>query len=187
MRSCDDNSAQKIMKILVFADFHGSINALNKAVEISQRERCDKVVVCGDMFGWSNPSEVVNALQKLDGVPYLVKGNNDWSAAADLLPCELEDNALMYHFSRTLFFTHGDRYNGFKVPPMLKEGDALVYGHTHMGSLRYENGLFLLNVGSLARSRDGQPCYLRLDDNGATLLDPDGATLSHIDWQQRAV
>ena len=171
------------MKILVFADFHGSIESLNTAIEISKREAPDKTVVCGDLFGWSHPQEVAELVQKLDGVLYLVKGNNDFSTAVSYLPYEMEDNAVMYHFNRKLFFTHGDRYNGLRVPPILEEGDALIHGHTHVGRLSKYNGLYLLNVGSLARPRDGVASYLVLDEQGATLKQIDGEILQQIFWQ----
>lgn len=169
------------MKILVFADFHGNISAIEKAVEISRVETPDKTVVCGDMFGWSSPSQTASALEKLYGVHYFVRGNNDYSTALQLL--DSEEYAVMYHYGRTLFFTHGDRYNAHRIPPLLKEGDALVYGHTHVGGLYTSNGLYLLNVGSLGRPRDGEPSYLTLDDNGATLKRPDGTTLNQIMWR----
>lgn len=170
------------MKILVFADFHGSVGALATAADICRLENPDKTVVCGDLFGWSDPSQVVAAVNSLDGILYLIRGNNDWQTAASLLADKLEDYAIMYHFGRTLFFTHGDRYNGAHIPPLLKKGDALIYGHTHLGRLTVGNGLYLLNVGSLARPRDGEPCYLVLDEQGATLKNPFGKQLYFLAW-----
>lgn len=171
------------MKILVFADFHGSENALQTAIEISRSEAPDKTVVCGDLFGWSSPERVAELAQKLCGVLYLVKGNNDFATAQRFLPCEMEDSAIMYHFGRTLFFTHGDRYNGMRIPPMLKDGDVLVHGHTHVGRLRLYNGLFVVNVGSLARPRDGARSYMTIDEQGVTLKLADGEILQQLNWQ----
>ena len=171
------------MKILVFADFHGSVDSLKKAIDISRREQPDKTVVCGDLFGWSHPQEVATLVQQLEGVLYLVKGNNDFSTAASYLPFAMDESAIMYHFSRKLFFTHGDRYNSMRIPPILTEGDVLVHGHTHVGRLQKYNGLFVLNVGSLARPRDGVPSYLVLDDGGATLKHIDGEALQQLKWE----
>ena len=172
------------MKILVFADFHGSIDSLNIAIEISRRESPDKTVVCGDLFGWSQPQEVAELVQKLEGVLYLVKGNNDFATARSYLPYAMEDNAVMYHFERKLFFTHGDRYDALRVPPILDDGDALIHGHTHVGRLRVTNELFVLNVGSLARPRDGVPNYLVLDEVGATLKATNGEILQQLNWKK---
>ena len=172
------------MKILVFADFHGSIDSLNTAIEISKRESPNKTVVCGDLFGWSHPQEVAELVQQLQGVLYLIKGNNDFATAQSYLPFAMEDSAITYHFGRKLFFTHGDRYNAMRVPPVLEEGDALIHGHTHVGRLRKINGLFVLNVGSLARPRDGVKSYLVLDEQGATLKQVDGEVLQKLNWEQ---
>ena len=172
------------MKILVFADFHGSIDSLNCAIDISRREKPDKTVVCGDLFGWSHPQEVATLVQKLDGVLYLIKGNNDFSTAVSYLPYAMDESAIMYHFGRKLFFTHGDRYDALRVPPILSEGDALIHGHSHVGRLQTANGLFVLNVGSLARPRDGVPSYMALDEFGATLKQPNGETLQQIFWEK---
>ena len=170
------------MKILVFADFHGSVSGLQTAVKISQREQPDKTVICGDLFGFSSSSQVAQIVLQLYGVTYLVRGNNDRPYDEAMLPCPMEDSAVMYHFNRTLFFTHGDRYNALAVPPILKPGDALIHGHTHAGSLRVVNGLFVLNVGSVCRPRNDIPSYLVLDELGATLKQPDGEILQAVKW-----
>ena len=171
------------MKILVFADFHGSVNGLQQAIEISKRECPDKTVVCGDLFGWSDPQQVAELVQQLHGVLYLVKGNNDYATAQGFLPCEMEENAIMYHFGRTLFFTHGDRYNSMRIPPLLKEGDVLVHGHTHVGRLGIYNDLYIANVGSLARPRDGAPGYMTINEQGITLKHMNGEILQQLNWQ----
>ena len=171
------------MKILVFADFHGSVTALKRAVEISRCEQPNKTVVCGDLFGWSNSSQVAELVNQLNGVLYLVRGNNDYKTAESFLACPMEDNAVMYHYGRTLFFTHGDRYNSMRIPPLLKPNDVLIHGHTHVGRLEQYNGLYVANVGSLARPRNGLPSYLTLDEQGITLKLDDGATLQQLNWQ----
>ncbi|MDE7454905.1 MAG: YfcE family phosphodiesterase [Clostridia bacterium] len=173
------------MKIAVFSDIHGSVTAMETVVDICKRTNPNKVVICGDLFGgWVNqPSAIVNLVGQIDAVTYLVKGNNDRQHDIALLTYEMEDNAVMYHFNRTLFFTHGDVYNKYRMPPILKEGDALIYGHTHTSLLQRYNGLFVLNVGSVARPRDNMPCYLILDDNGATLYDLYDNVITSISWQ----
>ena len=169
------------MKICVFADFHGDVAAVRRAADIARKEQPDKTVVCGDIFGRSDGAEIARILGDMDSVLYLIKGNNDWYSATRFLD-GLEDNAVMYHFGRMLFFTHGDRYNALRIPPVLNKGDALIHGHTHMASLRRIEGLYVFNVGSLARPRDGVPSYLLLDDAGAAIKTADGEVLSRLDW-----
>ena len=175
------------MKIAVFSDIHGSVSAMETVIDICNREYPNKVVICGDLFGgWVNqPSEVARLVGKINSVVYLVKGNNDRMHDIALLPYGMEDNAVMYHFDRTLFFTHGDVYNKYRIPPVLKQGDALIYGHTHMSLLQYYNGLHVLNVGSVACPRDEMPCYMILDNVGAVLKDLNGNEISSLPWSSK--
>lgn len=172
------------MKILVFADIHGSLDGANLAVQISQREQPQKTVFCGDLFGgWGgNGNKVGQVIAQTQGVLYFVRGNNDYPSDQLFLPFGMEENALMYHFGRTLFFTHGDRYNGLVFPPVLQQNDALVFGHTHVCRLGKRNGLHLINVGSLCRPRDGVASYVVLDDNGATAKDTSGNVICFHAW-----
>ena len=172
------------MKILVFADIHGSVSAMEAAVDICNREYPNKVVICGDLFGgWvQQPEQIARLVGKINSVLYLVRGNNDRNNDIALLPYGMEDNAVMYHFDRTLFFTHGDVYNKYRIPPVLNYGDALIYGHTHSSLLQHYNGLNVLNVGSVARPRDDTPCYMVLDNVGATLKELNGNEIMSLPW-----
>lgn len=172
------------MKIAVFADIHGSVAGMERVLEICSLEKPDKVVICGDLFGgWvSLSNELVNLVSKIDAVTYLIRGNNDRESDIALLPYGMEDNAVMYHFGRTLFFTHGDRYDKWRVPPLLKQDDAFIYGHTHMGLLQKYNGLYIANVGSVSRPRDGQSCYLLIEELGFTLKKLDGSAINTLLW-----
>ena len=174
------------MKILVFADIHCNLDGMQAALRIFSAEKPDKVVFCGDLFGgWSNSEQQVAELaQSMDAVLYFVRGNNDRISYDHLLKYGFEDYAVMHHFGRTLFFTHGDRYNGFNLPRGLKVGDAVVHGHTHVGMLTSRNGIFVLNVGSIAQPRDGRPCYLVLDESGATLKHRNGTFLYSLPWTE---
>ncbi len=173
-----------IMKIIAFADFHGSLSALKKAQEIVLKEKPQKTVLCGDLFGgWScNPKRIDEILQSMDTILYVLRGNNDFSEYESQLSQPMEENAVMYHFSRTLFFTHGHVYNASHLPSFLGQNDVLVHGHTHIGFIRNFNGLTIANVGSMALPRDGQANYLVLDDDGITLKATDGTILQKIFW-----
>lgn len=170
------------MKICVFADIHGSIDGMNAVVKITELERPNKVVICGDLFGPRDAQKIVDCVSQIDAVTYIVRGNNDRDCEVALLPCGMDDCAVMYHFGRTLFFTHGHVYNKYRVPPVLRENDVLVYGHTHCALLQRFNGLYIGNVGSVSRPRDGEPSYLTLDDNGIILKRLNGEPISELQW-----
>lgn len=172
------------MKISVFADIHGSVSGMECVLEAVRRERPDKVVICGDLFGGfiSLSSELVELVSRIDATTYLVRGNNDRDSDIALLPYGMEDYAVMYHFNRTLFFTHGHVYNKYRIPPVLKPNDVLVYGHTHCALLQKYNGLYIANVGSVSRPRDDEPSYLTLDEYGVMLKRLNGEQISELRW-----
>lgn len=174
------------MKIVVFSDIHGSKSGADKISSIVSQEKPNKVVVCGDYFGgWSDSREYVyRALSNLDCVLYLVKGNNDYPSDKYYLPCEMEDYAVMHHFGRVLFFTHGDCYNKWSIPPVLRENDAIVYGHTHCASVTKHKGLFCINVGSIGLPRDGCASYVVLDEQGIWQKSADGKLMYHLPWHE---
>lgn len=173
------------MKIFVYSDIHGSVSALEEVQKAAVREAPDKIVCCGDLFGgWSSNERIAELAQGFDVPLYFVRGNNDRFGCDRFLTCGMEDGIPMYHFGRTLFFTHGDVYNGWRIPPVLSEGDAIVFGHTHMGSLLKRDGIFALNVGSAAIPRDGMPSYLVLDEQGAVLRRLDGTDIYFLPWQE---
>ncbi|MBR1759495.1 MAG: metallophosphoesterase [Lachnospiraceae bacterium] len=75
-----------------------------------------------------------------------------------------------------IYMTHGHIQGvGYTYDTLLREArsegaDIAMFGHTHMPHLSYENGIMLLNPGSLSKPRqDGhRPAYalLDIDQNG---------------------
>lgn len=165
------------MKIAVFSDVHNSDAAMDAVVQAAAAERADKIVFCGDLFGgFGDCQTVARKAQSLDGVLYFVRGNNDYYGER-FIDGGLEENVVMYHFGRILFFTHGDRYDKYRLPAFLRENDVLIYGHTHRALLQRHDGIFIANVGSVARPRDGVASYLTISENGIVLKRLDGTTV----------
>ena len=52
----------------------------------------------------------------------------------------------------------------------LSEGDAILFGHTHLPWAREVDGTLFVNAGSVGRPKDGDPraCYVLLDAPGTT-------------------
>ncbi len=170
------------MKIFVFSDLHGSVKTMEQIFQAIQREQPNKVVFCGDLFGgWKQgTTAILEKIRQIDAVVYLVRGNNDifYQSA----PCDFEEYAVMYHFGRMLFFTHGHIYNGYHLPAVIGQGDVLVHGHTHTTRFSKSFGVHVVNVGSCSQPRDNIPCYLILDDIGATQKTLKGVELYTYKW-----
>lgn len=169
------------MKIFVFSDLHGDVDALKTILQAIEREKPNKVVFCGDLFGgWSRTEQIATLIKQIDAVTYFVRGNNDlFYPKANV---DFEEYAVMYHFDRTLFFTHGHVYNGYKMPSFIGSGDLLVHGHTHSTHFYNVNGVVVFNVGSCASPRDKTPCYGIIDQTGIAQKSLDGSVILHKPW-----
>ncbi|MBR7177691.1 MAG: YfcE family phosphodiesterase [Clostridia bacterium] len=173
------------MKIFVFSDLHGHADAMQAVVGQIKQHNPNKVVFCGDLFGgWSAGSRqtIAEYFAQIDATLYLVRGNNDRYTDSVLLPTPIEDNAIMHHFGRTLFFTHGDLYNKWRVPPVLRSGDVLVHGHTHIAGYSKASGLTTISVGSVALPRDNTASYVILQQDGISYYDLLGNLLLTKPW-----
>lgn len=128
------------MKLLVLSDSHGNITAMERAVSLEQP---DHILHLGDCV------RDVRALEKKISVPItFVKGNCDFG--------EQEPDVLMPRFSgKKIFMTHG-HLHGVKMmylraiyAALESEADILVFGHTHHTECFQEQGIWVLNPGSI--------------------------------------
>ena len=68
------------MRILVFSDIHGNVEALDRACEEAARLRPDLIVSLGDVVGYgANPNECVSIVQETAHIR--IGGNHDVAAA----------------------------------------------------------------------------------------------------------
>ena len=81
-----------------------------------------------------------------------------------------------------LIFTHGHnhgvKYSPYRMLCLAKECGATIalYGHTHIRSCEYVDGIYLLNPGSASQPRDyGRPCYAFID------ITDKGVFCNHVD------
>lgn len=141
------------MKILVVGDTHGRDEGLERAVE--REAPFDYLIHCGDVEG----REIF--VEALADVPCtIVAGNNDFFS--DLL--RQEEVCLC---GVRIFVTHGHFYGvSFGAEELLEAARArgcqiALFGHTHRPLAEVEEGILLMNPGSLSfpRQEDRQPSY----------------------------
>ncbi len=129
-------------KILVFSDSHGNIN--NIARIITLHKDIDIIIHLGDYvrdvlrIGKENPNREIN----------FVGGNNDW---AYNYPTEKTIEVC----SKKIFITHGHIYKVKQgLTELIEKGkqlnvDLICFGHTHCSAEVYEEGMMLINPGSI--------------------------------------
>lgn len=147
------------MKLMIASDIHGSLKYLNKLLDCFKKENPDKLILLGDILYHGprndlpdeyNPKEVINKLNEIKENLLCVRGNCDTEVDQMVLDFPiLADYAILYQKSRMLFITHGHIFNT-KNPPMLKKGDILLHGHTHVPACEAFGDNFYLNPGSVS-------------------------------------
>ena len=79
----------------------------------------------------------------------------------------LADYAILYLGNRMVFVTHGHHYNKEHMP-LLKPGDILLHGHTHVPAWEPVGENLYLNPGSVSIPKENSPRgYLLLTEQGA--------------------
>lgn len=142
------------MKILVISDSHGYsgniLKVLNKVIDI------DMLIHLGDGEREFNDIKATYPKVKM----YHVAGNCDYDS---LSPNEL---VIPIDFNVKIFATHGHRYyvnyslEAIKSSARENGCSIAIFGHTHQRLERYEDGLYILNPGSISCPRDGnKPSY----------------------------
>lgn len=144
------------MKVLIVSDTHRNNANYFKVLEMHEP---DMVIHCGDVEG----SEYV--INEAAGCPvHIVSGNNDFFSS---LPREIEFNIGKYK----CFATHGHYYHvsmgpeGLIEEALSRECDIVMYGHTHKPEVRRENGVIVVNPGSLSypRQEGRRPSYIIME------------------------
>ena len=130
--------------ILVLSDSHGRNDIIEDI--LTNEPDADVLFHCGDVC--ADLSDVTR-----DWIPaYAVAGNCDYSGD---YPDELLIKLAGYQF----YLTHGHRYSVDWRTDLLcyagkeKLADVVCFGHTHVPGYDFDEGILLLNPGSVARPR----------------------------------
>ena len=133
------------MKILIVSDTHGRDENLEKAVY--REEPFDYLIHCGDVEG----REIfIEAL--VDCPCCIVSGNNDFFS--DLPREEIIDLA-----GKKILVTHGHTYgvsggtDGIVEAARARGCKAVLFGHTHYPEIEMQEGILVINPGSLTFPR----------------------------------
>ena len=133
------------MKILIVSDTHGRDENLEKAVY--REEPFDYLIHCGDVEG----REIfIEAL--VDCPCCIVSGNNDFFS--DLPREEIIDLA-----GKMILVTHGHTYgvsggtDGIVEAARARGCEAVLIGHTHYPEIEMQEGILVINPGSLTFPR----------------------------------
>ncbi len=144
------------MRITVLSDSHGSGVTVDR---ILNRERVsDAFIFLGDVTSDIEDLAFEHSNKKF----YIVSGNCDMFS-------HYPHNDIANIGGFKIFITHGHTF-GVKSGTATLENAArqadckiALYGHTHIPDIRYADGLYIVNPGSCARSRNGSNSYAVID------------------------
>lgn len=145
------------MRVLIVSDTHGRDDNLEKILD--RTPPVDALIHCGDGEGHED------YIAAIAGCPlFMVRGNNDFFS-------ELEKELTFELLGHKILLTHGHCY-GVSMGPerIMEEGlargvDIVMYGHTHRPELIREDGITVLNPGSLSypRQEGRKPSYMLME------------------------
>lgn len=183
--------ARTDMKFLIASDIHGDFESASRIIEIMKAERCDKLILLGDILyhgprndlpsGYA-PKAVIELLNENADRIVAVRGNCDTEVDQMVLTFPiLADYAYICTDGLRIFATHGHKFNTANVPP-LSEGDILLHGHTHV--LCYEpfgKENVYINPGSVSIPKGGNPkTYIIYEDRKFKTLGLDGTVVAEM-------
>lgn len=151
------------MKIIVMSDSHGAAYAVCKVVE--KHLDADIFLHLGD--GEREVNAIFGEHPEITERFYYLKGNCD----SGKIVFRTENRLLLsLPFGHKIFAAHGDYFQvKYSTKRMVYEAvqnkaDIVLYGHTHVKECSYDDGIYIINPGSLGCPRDGgKPGYAVLD------------------------
>lgn len=152
------------MKLMIASDIHGSSYYCRKMIEAYRQEEADRLLLLGDLLYHGprnnlprdyNPKEVISMLNEIKNELLCVRGNCDTEVDQMVLDFPiLAEYCLLELDGRTIFATHGHNFNPDNLP-MLKEGDILLNGHTHIPENQNMGTYTYMNPGSISIPKEG--------------------------------
>lgn len=135
------------MLVGVISDTHRYIWAIEAAV--AALKDCEMIIHLGD-----NVQDVKEISKYYKGKIIGVRGNCDFTTTVPSERTEIIGG-------KKIFITHGHRYDvkydilRLKYKAQEVGADVVLYGHTHISKIDFEDGIWFINPGSPVLSRDG--------------------------------
>lgn len=164
------------MKYMVISDIHGSIDSLNKILDIYNKENCSKLLILGDLFNYLydiNRDDIINRLNNLKDNIIAVRGNCDNNIKDILFDMPFINNIELNNFKITL--THGHLFDKNYLSKL--DNDLIFTGHSHIADIEKINNKIFINPGSISKSRLGENSFAIINEKNITIRNLDNEIL----------
>ena len=168
-------------KILIVADIHGSMLALDETLRLANELLVDKIVILGDTFG-SDADEMVEKLNSVAHKLEIIKGNNDWYFEPKNAKFQMYDNIFVNLNGTLAYACHGHRLDDMNLA---KYGTKIIMqGHVHRPFIEKRDGVIRFCPGSIARPRFGSSkAFALVENKRITIYSDDMQKIDEIDFQ----
>ncbi len=161
---------------MIASDLHGSFYYVNQLIERFIQEKCDHLILLGDILyhGPRNdlpkdysPKKVISLLNSIKEKIICIQGNCD--AEVDGMVLEFD---ILTPYKRVeidgniLHLTHGHKFNEKSPLTHAKEGEIVLFGHTHVPFDKTVNGSRYINPGSVSIPKEKSKHSYLIFNNG---------------------
>ena len=144
------------MRIVVISDTHKRTGVIDKI--LSAQKEAKHVFFLGDHVADIEDFEYLYPDKRF----HSVCGNCDFYSTVPSVGLEVLNG-------KRIFYTHGHNYNvKYGLSRLLEVAkannyDIVLYGHTHIAKILYEDGIYIVNPGSPTSPREGKASYAVID------------------------
>ena len=144
------------MRIVVISDSHGRTGVIDKI--LSSQPDARHVFFLGDKVSDIEDFEFLYPKKTF----HIVCGNCDYFSMIPAVGLEnLNGVRILYTHGHTLNVKYGTQ----RLIEAAAQNNAqiVLYGHTHVSEILYEDGLYIVNPGSCSSPREGRASYAVID------------------------
>ena len=144
------------MRVVVISDSHGRSGVIDKI--LASQPDAKVVFFLGDCARDIEDFEFIYS----DKTFYAVSGNCDFNSFLPTTGVATVEGV-------KIFYTHGHtlnvKYSTGHLLKAMEQNECTIglYGHTHIANILYEDGKYIVNPGSVSRSRNGPNSYAVID------------------------
>ena len=164
------------MKLMITSDIHGSAYYCEKLLTAFQEGGFDRLLLLGDTLyhgprndlpaGYS-PKDVANMLNGIKDKVFAVRGNCDADVDQAVLEFPiLAKYAVFALGDKLIYASHGHVFSPSHLPP-LRPGDVFLFGHIHVPVCELQDGITVLNPGSVSIPKENSPHSYIAAENGS--------------------
>ena len=144
------------MRIVVISDSHKRTNVIDDILSAESEAR--HVFFLGDNISDLDDFEFLYP-QKIF---HKVSGNCDFISNSPCVNIEIVEG-------KKILYTHGHTYGvKYGIERLMESAksngyDIVLYGHTHVSKILYDDGVYIVNPGSCSQPREGKASYAVID------------------------